>query len=139
MSHPRVNSVGAQGVERDRGRTERIFQKILDNVAAVSPGETKRLLVVEDDLASCFALRALFERRSWQVSFARSVAEALGALSLDPPDWLILDLFLPDGDGEEVLRWVREAGLNVRVAVTSGILDSQRAVSLRKWKPDILM
>ncbi len=62
-----------------------------------------RLLVVEDDPMSQRAWNAIFTRRGWDVAVAGSVAEALDALAT-APDYLILDLLLPDGDGEVILR-----------------------------------
>lgn len=97
-----------------------------------------RFLIVEDDLATLYALRALFERRGCVVATARTVAEALA--SLEPvPDWIILDLYLPDGDGEDVVQWVRAAGLPARVAIVSGILGAVRIERLLSWNPDLVM
>lgn len=101
--------------------------------------EGRRLLIVEDDLATLYALRALFERRGWQVLVARTVANALAVFDAAAPDWVILDLYLPDGDGEEVLRWLRETGRPCQVAVTSGALDPERVARLLEWKADLVM
>jgi CheY-like chemotaxis protein len=95
-------------------------------------------LIIEDDLATLYALRTLFERRGCAVATARTVAEALN--SLEPaPDWIILDLYLPDGDGADVLQWVRAAGLPSRVAIVSGILSAMRVQRLLALKPDLVM
>src|SRR4051812_38635831 len=98
-----------------------------------------RLLIVEDDLATLYALRALFERRGWEVHSARTVGEAMAALEAAVPEWVILDLYLADGDGEEVLRQLRESGRECRVAVTSGVLDPERVARLLEWKADVVM
>jgi ActR/RegA family two-component response regulator len=87
--------------------------------------EKKRLLVVEDDAMSRRAWQTIFGRRGWEVLAAGTVAEGLALL--DPaPDYLILDLRLPDGGGEEVLRKVRDGGLKTRVAVTTGVNDPRQ-------------
>ena len=54
---------------------------------------------------------------------AATVADALRILSdgaIPPPDWVLLDLMLPDGSGIDVLRAVRAGGMNTRVCVVTG-------------------
>ncbi len=53
------------------------------------------------------ALRILFEETGRRVTVAHSVREAVAAGESDPPDLLLLDLSLPDGDGLEVSRTLR--------------------------------
>jgi DNA-binding NarL/FixJ family response regulator len=55
------------------------------------------------------------------------------------PDFLILDLRLPDGDGEAVLEAVKDAGLKTRVIVCSGAADPLRLLRLRELKPDLTL
>ena len=75
--------------------------------------EKRRVLIVEDDAMSLRAWETVFGRRGWEVQLAGSVAEAMEML--DPaPDYLILDLRLPDGSGKVILRRVRKDGLKTR-------------------------
>ena len=69
-------------------------------------GNRRLILIVEDNAVTRRALQALFKSRGWAVSVAETVAEGLAQLD-PPPDVIVLDLMLPDGDGEEVLREVR--------------------------------
>jgi DNA-binding response OmpR family regulator len=97
-----------------------------------------RVLIVEDSLSMLYALRAQFEASGWEVTLARTVDLALG--QLDPaPDWIILDLWLADGDGEEVLRHVRQARIPSRVAVISAGLDPERIASLVPLRPELVI
>ncbi|MHC5545064.1 response regulator, partial [Singulisphaera rosea] len=98
----------------------------------------ERLLLVGDDATTLYALRSLFERHGWDVSGARSVAEAVAML--DPsPDWIIINLRLSDGDGGEILRKVRDLGLDSRVAIICGPMDHERVSGLRPWEPDLVI
>jgi len=54
------------------------------------------------------------------VSEAATVAEAIDALSAAEPDWVLLDLMLPDGCGLDVLRKVQSADAPTRVCVVTG-------------------
>jgi len=78
-----------------------------------------KLLIVEDDVAMRTVWQVVFSQRGWDVTVAVTLAEGLAALD-PPPDYLILDLRLPDGGGEAILRKVRDDKLKTRVAVTTG-------------------
>jgi len=72
-------------------------------VSATGP----RVLVVDDEPAILRAVRANLDRRGFRVDTAATAQEALEH-SLMRPDLILLDLGLPDGDGLEVIRRVRE-------------------------------
>ena len=70
---------------------------------------------------------------------AATVAEGLDLLD-PPPDCLVLDLMLPDGGGEAILRKVREDDLPTRVvAVTTGSNDPARLAVVKELNPDVLL
>jgi DNA-binding NtrC family response regulator len=101
---------------------------------------THRLLVVEDDSGTRIALREIFTRMGWLVSTAGTVSQGLARLDDNPqPCCLILDMDLPDGNGEEVLAKVREMGLKSRVVVATGNMDSARLRTVADLGPDILL
>ena len=56
-----------------------------------------------------------------------------------PPDFLVLDLTLPDGPGEAILWKVRGDCLTCRVAVCTGTHDPQRLAALRLLSPDVVL
>ena len=62
-------------------------------------------------------MRILFEETGRRVTVAHSVREAIAAGRQDPPDLLLLDLSLPDGDGLEVARTLAESGVAPRATV----------------------
>ncbi|HEY3218811.1 MAG TPA: response regulator transcription factor [Candidatus Limnocylindria bacterium] len=66
-----------------------------------------RILVVDDEPAILRAVRANLDRRGFRVETAATALEAL-EYSQARPDLILLDLGLPDGDGFEVIRRVRE-------------------------------
>src|SRR4051794_21516542 len=96
-----------------------------------------RILVVEDDPASRDALLRLIDHRQWVITVAKTVAEAMEALN-PPPHCILLDLKLPDGEGEDVLRKVRQDDLPTRVAVITGTEDSVRLALVKGMNPDAL-
>jgi DNA-binding response OmpR family regulator len=75
------------------------------------------LLLVEDSSLVTDALRVLFEQTGHRVTIARSVSEAVASATADPPDLMLLDLTLPDGDGLLALRALSEHGRAPRSTV----------------------
>ncbi len=67
-----------------------------------------RVLVVDDERAIRRYLRAALNAQGYQVFEAGSGQEALKSVVADRPDLIILDLGLPDLDGVEVTRRLRE-------------------------------
>jgi DNA-binding response OmpR family regulator len=96
-----------------------------------------RLLIVEDDALLVVVWQTVFARRGWEVAVASTVAEGLASLD-PPPDFLILDLMLPDQGGEVILRRVREAELKTRVAVTTASDDDRQLGIIEDLDPEAL-
>jgi CheY-like chemotaxis protein len=75
------------------------------------------VLIVEDNEHVTSALRIVFETTGRRVTVAHSVAEATESAAKDPPDLLLLDLSLPDGDGLEVARALASRGVKPKATV----------------------
>lgn len=67
-----------------------------------------RVLVVDDELQILRALRIVLREAGYEVIAAQSAAEALDRAAVRPPQAAIVDLVLPDGDGIELTRRLRE-------------------------------
>ena len=68
----------------------------------------------------------LLKRQGFAVSEAATVAEAMARVEqTPPPQWILLDLMLPDGCGISVLQKVRAATLPCTICVITGCADSQ--------------
>ena len=67
-----------------------------------------RILIVDDEPSILAAMRPLLASRGYAVSTATSGREALEAIEREPPDVIILDLGLPDMNGVDVCRIIRE-------------------------------
>jgi DNA-binding response OmpR family regulator len=78
----------------------------------------RRMLVVDDDVTASELLRRVFAGMRVDVVVAHTVAEGLRLLAT-VPDFIVLDVALPDGEGRILLDHVRRSGLPSRVAVTS--------------------
>jgi two-component system, OmpR family, KDP operon response regulator KdpE len=67
-----------------------------------------RILVVDDEAAILRFLKPALAANDYQVATAGTVAEAVKHIAANVPDAVVLDLGLPDGDGKEVIRNVRQ-------------------------------
>lgn len=70
-------------------------------------GESKKILVVEDDLVTQRMLSARLEITGYDVITASDGEEALNKARKENPDLLILDLMLPKMTGYEVCRMLK--------------------------------
>ena len=68
----------------------------------------RRVLVVDDEPQILRALRVVLRDAGFEAMPASTAQEALDLAALHPPDAAIVDLLLPDGDGIEVTRALRE-------------------------------
>jgi two-component system KDP operon response regulator KdpE len=68
----------------------------------------RRVLVCDDEPQILRALRVVLREAGFEAILAATAEEALDRASIRPPDAAIIDLVLPDGDGIEVCRRLRE-------------------------------
>lgn len=88
-----------------------------------------RILVVEDNALNRLLVHDILELRGHEVLEASNVDEARRILETSPPDLLLLDVQIPGGGGEVVVREVRAdsrlAAMPI-VAVTSLAMPGDR-------------
>jgi two-component system, OmpR family, KDP operon response regulator KdpE len=104
---------------------------------ASSSPSTAAILVVEDDRAARKAISLILSRQGFAVSEVATVAEALAALDRRP-DWVLLDIMLPDGDGTAVLRRVVQDGLPSKVCVITGC-GPDKLAEVRALGPQVVL
>ena len=69
---------------------------------------SQRILVVDDDKEIVRIVRAYLEKAGYSVLSAYDGETALHIIRSDRPDLIVLDLMLPDRDGWDITRIVRE-------------------------------
>ena len=85
-------------------------EALLDKLARAlcEPGERVRVLVVEDDVELARIVGEVFSRDTFSVQLAHTLQAALDACFSFQPHLLVLDLGMPNGDGFNVVDWLRE-------------------------------
>lgn len=74
-----------------------------------------RVLVVDDTRANLDLVRAAFDGRGWQFVTASDGEEGLALAVAQLPDVVVSDILMPTMDGFELVRRLREAGLDIPV------------------------
>jgi two-component system, NtrC family, response regulator AtoC len=64
----------------------------------------ERILVIDDEPIIQKVLEEIFRRKKYTVSIAGSIAQAEGVLARESFDLVMLDVRLPDGDGQQLLE-----------------------------------
>ena len=72
------------------------------------PRDAKRILVVDDEPRMIGFIRMNLELEGYQVIEAHNGLEALEAIRTQLPDLVLLDVMMPQLDGFETLRMLRE-------------------------------
>ena len=87
-----------------------------------------KILIVEDDRSICSFLDTMLQAGGYQVLTAVSCSQGLLVFSSHQPDLVILDLGLPDADGSELLRQVRQSS-TTPIIVLSARTDERDKIS----------
>jgi DNA-binding NtrC family response regulator len=81
----------------------------------------KRILVVDDEIGIRELLSEILFDEGYQVSVAENAAQAREFRRRQPPDLVLLDIWMPDTDGVTLLKeWVEEGLLTMPVIMMSG-------------------
>ena len=87
---------------------------------------------------SVSALSGILRRKGFEVLIAHTVADGLRLLS-HSPDWILLDLMLPDGDGDTILQHIRAHRLPLKEIVTTAVNDPARLDRIHALRPEQVM
>ena len=80
----------------------------------------KSVLVVDDDPSIRALIRLYLESAGYAVVEAADGKRAMSALDGQPVDLVILDIFMPEMDGLEVLQVLREQSQSCKIMAISG-------------------
>ena len=92
----------------------------------------EKILIIEDEKLIRMTLRERLTREGYQVVEAGSGEEGLRSLDEEEADLVLLDYKLPDTDGVEVLRHIREMGRDTAVILMTAFSTVTSAVEAIK-------
>jgi PAS domain S-box-containing protein len=94
--------------------------------------ERSRILIVDDDDNFRAVTAACLKNEGYRVETASTGGKAVEKVSSKKPEIVLLDLILPDIEGTEVLKRIRQTDRNVAVITITGYGDQHRAVNVMK-------
>jgi len=96
----------------------------------------RRILVVEDEESISDPLRHALEREGFATTIAPTASDAAEAFRARPPDLVLLDVMLPDGDGRDVLRQIRSTSRVPVIMLTARGEEMDRVIGLELGADD---
>jgi UDP-3-O-[3-hydroxymyristoyl] N-acetylglucosamine deacetylase len=92
----------------------------------------ERILIVDDEKNIVSSLTGILSDEGYEVSITDDGVEALEIIQKDPPDLVLLDIWLPGMDGIEVLKTLKTYNPGVKVLIMSGHGTIDTAVKATK-------
>jgi DNA-binding response OmpR family regulator len=96
----------------------------------------RKILLVEDELSISEPLARALEREGFDVAIADTAAAAVEGFRARRPDLVLLDVMLPDGDGRDVLRQLRQVSRVPVVMLTARGEEMDRVLGLELGADD---
>lgn len=80
-----------------------------------------KILIVDDEPNIVMSLEYIFKKENFEVFIARDGSEALEILKNDMPNIILLDIMMPNVDGYQVLKFLKEKEelKNIKVIILS--------------------
>lgn len=97
------------------------------------PGERQPVaLIIDDEESICDSLAGVLSDEGWRTVTARSGKEGIYRFLSDPPDLVLLDVWMPGMDGIDVLQNLKDLKEETPVVVMSGHGNIETAVKATK-------
>ncbi len=106
---------------------------LLQRVNSLLKANHRKVLITDDDLNLTRSLEYELKKRGFTTSCASNGKEALAAIDSVRPDLVLLDIIMPEMDGYEVIRQLknREDTKNIPIIIMTGIeIDGGRVKAL---------
>lgn len=97
-----------------------------------------KILIIEDDSGITKFLRALLTAQNYDIIETGSGAQALAIISSHCPDLILLDLGLPDMDGNEIIRSIRQWTKTPIIVISARTMETDKAAALDLGADDYL-
>lgn len=112
------------------------------NVTIPKLGSGQHILVVEDDSDVASVIGMILEQAGFRVTIMNNAVSALGFVTQELPDAMVLDLMLPDMNGLDLARYVRrqeQPGQHVPLVVVSGATGGFQMSQAKKAGVDLFL
>ncbi len=83
----------------------------------------KNILIIDDDVTALDIVDFLFEEKGFEVARYTDGISALASLKTKTPDIVLVDLMMPQMNGQETVRQMRASGLNAPIVAFTALDD----------------
>jgi two-component system response regulator RegA len=90
------------------------------------------ILIVDDDKTFCNVLKESLENRNHNVQIAHNIKDALYVTEKFNPQWILLDLKMPEGSGLELIPKLLTININIKIVVLTGYAGINTAIEAIK-------
>jgi nitrogen regulation protein NR(I) len=91
-----------------------------------------KILVVDDQKTVCYSLQRFLQSEGYNVHTATSGEDALSVLDNVKPDLVIMDVRMPEMDGIEVLRKIKESHPQIQAIMMTAFSATEKAIQAIK-------
>lgn len=98
-----------------------------------------KMMIVEDEMMIVEVLKSYFEKEGFIVYYATNGADGLHLIKQIQPDFIILDLMLPDIIGEEICREVRKESDVPIIILTAKVAEEDRINGIEMGADDYIV
>lgn len=92
----------------------------------------KSILVIDDEKEICESIKMILEYEDYSVDYTTDSYKGLQKLEYGSYDALLLDIQMPGKNGFEILNWLREKDIDLRVVMISAHASVENAVKSTK-------
>ncbi|HEX9838316.1 MAG TPA: response regulator transcription factor [Anaerolineales bacterium] len=101
--------------------------------------DTKTILVVEDEASIAEVVSLYLKRAGFNVQIASNGKQAMTILERQMPDFVILDLMIPEVDGLSLTRWLRDRSNVPIIMLTARRAEIDRIAGLEMGADDYVV
>lgn len=99
----------------------------------------RSILVVEDEASIAEVVSLYLKRAGFSAQVASDGKQAMGIFERQPPDFIILDLMLPEVDGLALTRWLRDRSDVPIIMLTARREEADRIAGLEMGADDYVV
>jgi two-component system, NtrC family, nitrogen regulation response regulator NtrX len=92
----------------------------------------KSILIIDDEPEICESIKMILEYEDYYVDYTTDSAKGLNKIEYGNYDVLLLDIQMPDKNGFEVLNWVKEKLIDIKIIMISAHASLENAVKSTK-------
>ncbi len=104
----------------------------MSHASTIEKSPDRSLLIVDDDKPFLQRFARAMESRGFDVKTAESVAEGLAQVASSPPAFAVVDMRLDDGNGLDVIEYIRARRPEARAIILTGYGNIATAVTAVK-------